>query len=696
MAELLFELLSEEIPARMQKRAAEDLRRLVTEGLKAVGLPFEKAEAHVTPRRLALVADGIPTMREGAGEERRGPNVKAPERARAGFLNALPEGSRVEERETAKGTFFFAVVERKGGATSNVLPSILTEVVDKLPWPKSMRWGSGRMRWVRPLRSVIALFDGEVLAVDLDGRGHDIPVGDRTTGHRFLAPKPFAVADFADYKQKLFQAKTVLDAAERRVRILRRARTLAEEAGLSLNEDEGLADEVTGLVEWPTPLMGAIDPGFMELPEEVLTAVVKTHQKYFVCRKGDGSLADRFIVVSNMETADGGGTVVAGNERVLRARLSDAGFHWDADRAATLESRVPKLADIVFHAGLGTMDRKVERVRSLAVSLSEATGAAGREADRAALLCKADLGTGMVHEFPELQGVMGRYYASNDGEADAVADAVAEHYSPLGPGDACPTKPVSVAVALADKIDTLVGFWAIGEKPTGSKDPFALRRAALGVVRLITENGLRVPLSKVFSDAYGKIEDLCGRDAIGAPVEDVVPSILSFFADRLKVFLKGGGVRRDAIDAVLALDGDDDLVRLLARVEALTDFLDSGDGANLLTAYKRAANILRVEEKRDGKSYDEAPDPNVLTDDAERKLFGVLDIAVANIGAAVEDEDFEKAMGFLARLRGPVDTFFEDVTVNADDPILRENRLKLLNLIRKALSGVADFSKIEG
>ncbi|MBO6521339.1 MAG: glycine--tRNA ligase subunit beta [Rhodospirillales bacterium] len=683
MPELLLEILSEEIPARMQARAAADLKRLVTDGLKAAGLEFSSANAYVTPRRLALVVDGLPEKQPDVSEERRGPKVDAPEQAVNGFKGSLPDGAVIEERETPKGTFFFALVDTKGAATADVLPDLLSKAMADLPWPKSMRWATYPGRWVRPVHSMICVFGGAVVAAKLG----EVTAADTTVGHRFLAPDAITVTDFADYKKKLEAAKVMLDPAERRAKIEADAKALCEKEGLSLKDDQGLLDEVTGLVEWPVTLMGTIDDQFMDLPDEVLSTSMRAHQKYFSTLGKGGKLANRFIVVANTETGDGGKQVVAGNERVLRARLSDAKFFWDQDRAASLASRAPALKDRVFHAKLGTLDEKVDRMQALAALLTTFVPEADKDRVRsAARLAKADLSTGMVGEFPELQGIMGRYYAQHDGEDASVADAIAEHYSPLGPNDTCPTQPVSVCVALADKIDTLVGFFAIDEKPTGSKDPYALRRAALGIIRLVLENGLRLPLAKVFADAHGTLGT--GDN----PADD----LMAFFADRLKVHLREQGVRHDLIDAVFALGGEDDLVRLIKRVEALQQFLATEDGENLLTAYKRAANILRAEEKKDATEYRDAPDPDLLSDDAEKALADALDHAKPAIDNALVAEDFVAAMQALAGLRKPVDTFFDDVTVNADDAALRVNRLKLLNGIRSALDGVADFSKIEG
>ena len=496
-----------------------------------------------------------------------------------------------------------------------------------------------------------------------------------------MNPGAIAVRDFTDYRVKLMDAHVMRCPSERRAEIASQAEKLAEHAGLTVKPDEGLLQEVTGLVEWPVVLMGSIEEKFMGLPPEVLSATMRTHQKYFSVLNPDGSMAPNFIVVSNQVASDGGAAIVEGNQRVLRARLSDAQFFWDQDRKTTLASRAPKLKDIVFHAKLGTVEDKVARIVSLAGYLAKYTGADQAQAIAAAELCKCDLVTGMVYEIPEVQGVIGRYYALNDGEPEAVANAISEHYSPVGPNDDCPTAPVSVAVAMADKLDTLVGFWTIDEKPTGSKDPFALRRAALGVIRLIIENKLRMPLTKAFAHGGG---------------EKVATDLLSFFADRLKVHLKGEGVRHDLIDAVFSLGGEDDLVRLLARVDALSAFVSTDDGANMLAAHKRAANILRIEEKKDGCSYAGTADQNVFVEDAERNLFAALGEAGAKAGAFVGDEKFQDAMAELAKLRGPLDAFFEDVMVNADDKNVRENRLKLLSQIQSVMGEIADFSKIEG
>jgi len=703
MAELLLELFSEEIPARMQARAAADLKRLVEDGLKKAGLDGSKSEALVTPRRLALVIDGLPEKQPDVKDERKGPQVGAPEQALKGFLGSLGGMSidDCEQREVKGKTFYFAVIEKKGEPTIDVLPGILDAAMNALPWPKSMRWGAGEKRWVRPLHNILALFDGAVVPVVYEG----VEANQHTFGHRFMNPGPIAVSDFADYRAKLAEAHVMLCPSERRAEIASQAEKLAEHAGLTVKPDEGLLQEVTGLVEWPVVLMGSIEERFMGLPAEVLSDTMRTHQKYFSVLNPDGTMAPNFIVVSNQVAPDGGAAIVEGNERVLRARLSDAQFFWDQDRKTTLASRAPKLKDIVFHAKLGTVEDKVTRIKNLAGFLAENVGADKAEAERAAELCKCDLVTGMVYEIPEVQGVIGRYYALNDGESEPVANAIAEHYSPVGPGDDCPAAPVSVAVAMADKLDTLAGFWAIDEKPTGSKDPFALRRAALGVIRLIVENGLRIPLREVFSSARQNFPVQLREaelkpskmETIGQTYDIVFREDLrSFFGERLKVHLKSQGVRHDLIDAVFALPDEDDLVRLLARVDALSAFVSTDDGANMLAAHKRATNILRIEEKKDGCSYAGTADQSVFVDDAERNLFAALNAAGAASAALLRDEKFQDAMVELAKLRGPLDGFFEDVMVNADDKKVRENRLKLLSQIQSVMGEIADFSKIEG
>ncbi|MBE0533647.1 MAG: glycine--tRNA ligase subunit beta [Rhodospirillales bacterium] len=692
MAELLLELFSEEIPARMQARAADDLKRLVIDGLKTAGLEFAKAETFVTPRRLTLVVDGLPVAQPDVREERKGPRVGSPEGAIAGFLKAAGIDSldACEIRsDPKKGDYYVAIAERKGAATLKVLPSVLAAAIAALPWPKSMRWADHTVRWVRPLHSILCLFESGAVPVVFG----PVAAGNVTRGHRFLAPELFAVKDFAEYAAKLRAAKVMLDAAERRAVIKAEAEALTKAEGLTVKADEGLLGEVAGLVEWPVVRMGRIDAAFMDLPPEVLATSMRAHQKYFSTLDKAGKLAPRFVVVANNETADGGVQIVKGNERVLRARLSDAKFFWEQDRKRTLESRVDKLAERIFHAKLGSDRERVSRLRELAKFIAgHVPGAEVAAAERAALLSKADLGSEMVGEFPELQGVMGRYYALHDGEMPAVADAIAEHYSPQGPGDACPSKPLSVTVALADKIDTLVGFFAIDEKPTGSKDPFALRRAALGVIRLIVENGLRLPLMQVFEAARG----LYAGQGIAQAASLDVKGLLEFFADRLKVHLREKGVRHDLISAVFAVGGEDDFVRLLARVDALAAFLASEDGADLLIAFRRAANIVRIEEKKDGASYAAGAEAALLKQGEEIELSGKIGEIMPLVADEIRREHFNEAMSILARLRGPVDAFFDKVTVNCDEPALRKNRLRLLSTVRSALTEVADFSLIEG
>lgn len=695
MAELLLELFSEEIPARMQARASDDLKRLVTDRLKEAGLAFTEANAFATPRRLTLVVDGLPLAQPDVTEEKRGPRVGAPDQAVQGFLKSagLTSLDQCEKRDTGKGEFWFAVVKKKGVKTSALLPGLLAESFAALPWPKSMRWAGHQYRWVRPLHAIVATFDGAVLDGDLDLGGAAIRFGNVTRGHRFHDPREIEVAGFADYKVKLRESYVIIDPAERRAAIKAQTDKLAAAEGLSVKPDEALLDEVTGLVEWPVALVGRIDEPFMGIPPEVLTTSMRVNQKYFSLLDKGGKLAPRFLVVANMETKDGGKAIVAGNERVLRARLSDAKFFWDQDRKVKLEERVPALKDIIFHARLGTVADKISRIQTLAAELAAyIPGADVDQVRSAALLAKADLTTGMVGEFPELQGVMGRYYAMHEGEKLAVADAIAEHYAPLGPADRCPTAPVSVAVALADKIDSLVGFFAIDEKPTGSKDPFAVRRTALGVIRLIIENRLRLPLSRVFAAAARPYRN----EGMLSDTVAMRQSLLDFFADRLKVALREKGVRHDLISAVFALGGEDDLVRLLARVDALRKFLDSEDGANLLVAYRRASNIVRIEEKKDGKTYNSGVDGALLRQGEEKALHQALAASGETGARALDSEDFTSAMGALAQLRAPVDAFFDKVTVNCDEADLRANRLRLLSEIRATLNRVADFSQIEG
>jgi glycyl-tRNA synthetase beta chain len=749
MPDLLLELFSEEIPARMQARAAEDLRKSVTDRLVAAGLVYEGAKAFVTPRRLTLAVHGVPARQPDLREEKKGPRVGAPDNAIAGFLKAagLKSINEAKVQPDKKGDFYVAVIEKPGRAAIEVIGEILPDVIKSFPWPKSMRWGEqskapGALAWVRPLHSIVATFGPETEEPDIVPFAVDgIAAGNETRGHRFLAPAPFTVRRFADYAQKLGNAKVVLDAERRRDIILTEAKQLAFAQGLELIEDDGLLAEVAGLVEWPVVLMGAFDEKFLRIPEEVIRATIRNNQKCFVLRDAaHAKLVDKFILVSNLEADDGGKAIVAGNERVIRARLSDAKFFYETDLKTRLEDRLPKFKGIIFHEKLGTQWDRIERIERLAGELAPLVGADVEKAKRAARLCKADLLTEVVGEFPELQGIMGRYYAEAQGEDEAVAHACEDHYKPKGPDDFVPAEPVSIAVALADKIDTLVGFWWVDEKATGSKDPYALRRAALGIIRIILDNSIRTSLADIIISslidlrvdseyrvaaaqfdaldrfrasgfANRNMEKYADRieQAIKADFEDqhipnemmeadlfVAYDLLSFFADRLKVQLRDQGARHDLVDAVFALEGQDDLLLIVRRVEALGKFLDTEDGKNLLAGYKRATNIIRIEEKKDGREYTGAPDPKLYKLPEEKALAQAIDAAKAEATRAVEKEDFEAAMRAMASLRPHVDAFFEKVTVNVDDKPLRENRLKLLNEIRAATRAVADFSKIEG
>ncbi len=694
MPEFLLEVFSEEIPARMQARAGDDLSRLVESGLQAGGLDWTTSTACSTPRRLIVHVDGIPPTQPDAHEERRGPREDAPANAIDGFLRST--GKTLEEcelRETPKGRVWFASIHHPGRPTETVLVEIIRHALTNMPWPKSMRWGESRFRWVRPLHHVLALFDGRPLVGGFEPEPHiRFAFSAIARGHRFLAPAAFPVRSFQEYREGLRKAFVIVDREERKQKILHEAAGLTAAEDLALMPDPDLLEEVVGLTGWPVVHMGRIDDEFMELPREVLATSMRTHQKYFAVLRRDGSVAPRFVMVANTVTRDGGAAVVAGNERVLRARLSDAKFFWDQDRRTRLEHRVTALADIVFHARLGYVDQKVDRLEALAADLSQSVaGADPMQARTAARLAKADLTTGMVGEFPELQGVMGRYYALHDGEPTEVANAVAEHYSPLGPTDRCPGAPISIVVALADKLDSLAGFFAIDEKPTGSRDPYALRRAALGVIRLILENRLRLPLRSAFANALELY-----RHVDGIRPEPVIADLLAFFADRLKVALREKGVRHDLIDAVFALGDEDDLVRLLARVEALRAFLDSEDGTNLLTAYRRAANIVRIEARKDGVDGYGEPSAESFAAPEEHALAEALAAAARDIRPLIKADGFSEAMAKLAALRGPVDAFFDRVTVNAERPVLRRNRLALLGAMTGTMNQVADFSRIEG
>jgi len=686
MAELLLELFSEEIPARMQARAREDLARLLGNALGEAGLEFNEIKTFATPRRLTTVVEGLPARSPDIREERKGPRIDAPDAAIKGFLKStgLASADQAERRDDKKGAYYVALLERPGRATAEVIAEIMLELVKSFPWPKSMRWGIGRLRWVRPLQSIICLLDGKVVPFEVDG----IRSGKETRGHRFMAHEPFKVRRFKDYEEKLRDAKVILDGDERARIILEGARKVAAKDGLTLLEDEALLAENRGLTEWPVVLLGSFDEEFLSVPPEVLATSMKAHQKCFSLRKKDGAIANRFIVVANLEASDKGKAIVAGNERVIRARLADAKFFFEQDRKVMLPDRVPKLKEIVFHEKLGSQYERVQRVWRLARELAPLVGADPDLAERAAILAKADLVSLMVGEFPELQGVMGRYYALDQEENEAVADAIAAHYKPLGPSDDVPREPVAIAVALADKLDMLVGFWAIDEKPTGSKDPYALRRAALGVIRIVLENDLRLRLKEYLltHQATAKFDPA---------VHNLADRLLSFFADRLKVHLRDQGARHDLVDAVFALGGDDLLI-IVRRVEALGRFLDTEDGEHLLIGAARAINILRIEEKKDSRTYDESPDPTLFKRPEEKALAKAVDAVEKGSAAAITREDFEAAMAEMAKLRTPVDEFFDHVTVNATDPGLRANRLRLLNRIRATTLTVADFSKIEG
>ncbi len=682
MPDLLLELFSEEIPARMQAKAADDLKKLVTDALVDAGLVYEGARAFVTPRRLALTVQGVPAKQPDVKDEKKGPRVGAPDQAIAGFLKAagLASIDQAKVQPDKKGDFYVAVIDKPGRAAIEVISEIIPRVVRQFPWPKAMRWGAasakpGALQWVRPLHAIVATFgpeteDPEVLSFDVEG----VAVGNTTYGHRFMAPGAITVKHIHDYEAKLAKAKVVIDPHRRQEIILTDAKNLAFAQGYELFEDQGLLAEVAGLVEWPVVLMGSFDTDFLSTPGEVIRATIRNNQKCFVVRDPKtGKLANKFILTANIEATDGGKAIVAGNERVIRARLSDAKFFYDTDLKTRLEDRLPKFEQIVFHEKLGTQAERIDRIVALAAELAPLVGADVEKAKRAARLAKADLLTEVVGEFPDVQGLMGRYYAQAQGEDAAVAQAIEDHYKPAGPNDRVPSDPVSIAVALADKIDMLVSFWSIDEKPTGSKDPYALRRAALGVIRIVLDNKLRLPLNK-FSKG----------------------DLLSFLADRLKVQLREQGARHDLVDAVFALEGQDDLLLIVSRVEALAAFLDTDDGKNLLAGVKRASNILRIEEKKDGKTFAGAPDAALLKEPEEKALASAVAAAKSEASAAVAKEDFAAAMSAMAKLRGPVDAFFDKVTVNADDKALRENRLKLLNEIREATRAVADFSQIQG
>jgi glycyl-tRNA synthetase beta chain len=724
MPDLLLELFSEEIPARMQARAAEDLRRLVTGALRERGLSHEGAASFVTPRRVALHISGLPARQPDRLDEKRGPRVGAPDAAVQGFLKSAGLKSLAEakiQRDSKKGEFYIAVMEQKGSATIEVLAEILPATIKGFPWPKSMRWGeasarTGSLRWVRPLHAILATFGPETEETEgvrfaVDG----VAAGNFTFGHRFMAPGKIKVRRFDDYVAALEKAKVVLDPARRRDIILYDARDLALAQGLELVEDEALLHEVAGLVEWPVVLIGEFDAAFLDIPPEIVRTTIRVNQKCFVLKDpSSGRLSHKFVLVANIEAADGGAAIAAGNGRVVQARLSDAKFFWETDLKIKLEDRLAKLDHIIFHEKLGTQGERANRLEGLAREIARNIGADSNLAARAARLAKADLTSEMVNAFPELQGVMGRYYALAQGEDASVAEAIEDHYKPQGPSDRVPASPVAISVALADKFYTLTGFFRIDEKPTGSKDPYGLRRAALGIIALILENKQRLPLRSLCEVlAQATFFERRGTGAIGRPVgspDGLFNQLMSFFSERLKVYMRERGTRYDLIDAVFALPDQDDLLLIASRVEALGRFLDTEDGTDLLAGYRRAANIVRAEEKNDGPgAFDGACDPSLLQELAEKQLWSVIQsisadtrhhlaLASGRIGRPefTGQTPFEDAMECLSSLRPPVDAFFDNVKVNADDPRLRLNRLRLLNELRWLMHRVADFSKIVG
>ena len=686
MPDLLIELFSEEIPARMQARAAEDLKKRVTDGLVEAGLTYAGAAEFVTPRRLTLTLQGLlassPTLRE----ERKGPRVDASDKAIAGFLRgAGVSRDQLEQRDDKKGAVFYALIDKPGRPAAAIVAEVLEQVIRSFPWPKSMRWGTGSLRWVRPLQSILCLLTdedgGQIVPLEVDG----IIAGDQTFGHRFMAPAALRVTGFDDYRDALKRAFVLLNSETRRALIWNDATTQAFASGLEVIEDPGLLAEVAGLVEWPVVLMGEIDPTFLDLPDEVLKTSMREHQKFFSVRNPKSGKIERFITVANRTSADQGATILAGNQRVLSARLADAKFFWENDlrvaKGAGLSFWIQALSNVTFHNKLGSEQARIDRIAGLARHVAPMAAADPDMAEQAARIVKADLSSEMVYEFPELQGIMGRYYAEAAGLPAEIAAACEAHYAPLGPSDAVPTASISVAVALADKLDKLTGFWAIDEKPTGSKDPFALRRAALGVIRLLLENRLNVDLKSVFTQGQADVD---------------AENLLGFFHDRLKVYLRDKGIRHDVIDACIAMVGNDDLSLLSSRAAALSNFLKTDDGENLLQAFKRANNILAQAETKDGVEYSYGADAKYAEDGAECALFAALDAEAGAIEAAVVAQDFVAALSGMAGLRAPLDGFFEAVQVNDDNAVVRRNRLNLLNRIRAICLLVADFTKIEG
>lgn len=678
MAEFLFEIFSEEIPARMQQKAADDLEKLVTEKLNDAKLTFDGVKSYVTARRLVLSITDLASVQPDVSEERRGPRADAPDQAIAGFLRGagvLRED--LVEREDKKGTFLYAIIDQKGCSASDVIAEFMPEIIRNFPWPKSQRWGAGSLRWVRPLHSILCIMDGDIIDFEIDS----INSSNKTYGHRFMAPNEITVNDFTSYNEALKNAYVVLDRFERIENIDSEAQKLAKNAGLTLVEDKTLLGEVAGLAEYPVVLMGSFDEEFLDVPSEALTSAMRTHQKYFSLKDNKGNLANKFIFVSNMKTNDNGAKIIDGNERVLHARLSDTKFFWDQDLKSKLADHLSALNDIVFHAKLGTVGVRVKRLEVLSGYIAELISADVEKAKLAAKLSKSDLVTGMVDECPELQGLMGKYFALAEGQDAQVADAIADHYSPKGPADSCPSAPVSIALALAEKIDTLVGFFAIDEKPTGSKDPFALRRAALGIIRLITENNIRIDLDQAILKSASSYD-------LNFDIED----LLKFFWDRLKVYAKDRNIRHDIIGAEFNWD----FVKMLSKAEALQNFVVTDDGENLLAGYKRAVNILKAEENKDGVNFDGDIVLDQLTMEEEKTLFATLNDVTVKTSDALKKEEFEIAMTALAGLRSPIDAFFDKVTVNSDNKSERESRLKLLSHIRATMNSVVEFSKIEG
>ncbi len=739
MPDLLLELFSEEIPARMQRKAADDLKRLVTDGLVEAGLTYASAGAFATPRRLVLTVEDLTEASPTTTEERRGPKVGAPDKAMEGFLRGAGVAREdLEEREDKKGRFYYARITTEGRPAAAIIAEMVPQVIRNFPWTKSMRWGSGSLRWVRPLHSILCLLnrdDGaEVVKFEVDG----IPSGNTTEGHRFMAPGRFSVTSFEDYTAKLKRAFVVLSDEDRAEAIWHDATTMAFAAGLEVVDDKGLLAEVAGLVEWPVVLMGEIGADFLDLPAEVLQTSMREHQKFFSVRNPATGRIERFITVANRDTADQGATIIAGNAKVLSARLADAKFFWDNDLRIARDGMGDwreSLKSVTFERRLGSQSERVERIAALAREIAPMVGADPTAAETAARIAKADLSSEMVFEFPELQGIMGKYYALEAGLDAEIAAVAEEHYAPLGPTDDVPTAPLSVAVALADKLDLLTGFWAIDEKPTGSKDPFALRRAALGVIRIVLDGDHRIQLEAAISGALVPHQERIETDDTFAPYDDAIQALydhgrdddadaltqsvaenlpswhdpernawnagkalnlLSFFHDRLKVHLRAENIRHDVIDAALAKPPTDDLTLIVARARALQAFLDTPEGENLIQGYRRAANILTQAEEKDGVEYRYGADVKFAETDEERALFKALEAANTAIAPALKAEDFAAAMSQMAHLRGPIDAFFEAVQVNADNDIIRRNRLNLLHQITETCGAVADLTRLEG